>query len=109
MNVRKKLMVELELNPPRKKGLSWCSTIPGTRMNINIVVLYKDQIMDDIESLLDACQRNCTDYHNADKELLEAPDRCANCPIAEFIGVILLNKSKRKYAESLLEKGKSGD
>ncbi len=65
--------------------------------------------MDDIESLLDACKRNCSDYHNADKELLEAPDRCANCPIAKFIGIILLNKSKRKFAESELDKEKPGN
>ncbi len=78
-------------------------------MDINIVLLYKDQIMADIESLLDACKRNCSDYHNNDKELIEAPDRCANCPIAEFIGIILLNKAKRKYAESQLDKEKPGN
>ncbi len=69
-------------------------------MNINIVVLYKEKIMDDIESLLDACKRNCSDYHNNDKELLAAPDRCVDCPITEFISLILLNRAKSKYAES---------
>ncbi len=62
--------------------------------------------MEDIASLLEACKRNCYDYHNADKELLAAPDRCVDCPITEFIGLILLNRAKRKYGESQLDKEK---
>ncbi len=62
--------------------------------------------MKDIASLLDVCKRMCYDYHDYDKELLATPDRCANCPIAEFIGIILLNRTKRKYAESELDKAK---
>ncbi len=65
--------------------------------------------MKDIASLLEVCKRKCYDYYDNDKELLAAPDRCIDCPITEFIGIILLNRAKRKYAESQLDKGNPGN
>ncbi len=61
--------------------------------------------MKDIASLLEVCKRKCYDYHGVDNEdeSISVPNRCVDCPITEFISLIL-NRAKRKYAESELDK-----